>query len=339
MVPATGARYSTPTAMEEEDVMTNAIRNRKVAVIGCGFVGSTTAYSLMQSRLFSEMVLVDIDEQRAEGEALDISHGIPYYSPMNIYAGSYKDAASASIIIITAGANQKPGETRLDLVQKNTEIFKGIIPTIMEHGFDGIFLVVSNPVDILTQVVLALSGLPKERVMGSGTVLDSSRLKYTLGRMLDVDPRHVHARIIGEHGDSELTVWSGANVSGIHIDDFFKLRGIEDSAKLRQEIEDSVRNSAYEIIQKKHATYFGIAPSVKRICEAIVRDEKSVMNVSNFREDVRGVTNVVMSMPAIVGSCGVEFPIPLHLSHEEGEHLKASAETLKRTLSSIDLSL
>ena len=177
--------------------MINSLNGRKVAVIGCGFVGSTTAYSLMQSKLFTDMVLIDVDANRAEGEALDISHGIPYYSPMNIYAGTYEDLSDASIVIITAGANQKPGETRLDLVQKNVAIFKTIVPRIMEQGFDGIFLVVSNPVDILTQVVMELSGLPRERVMGSGTVLDSARLKYTLGHMLDVDPRHVHARIIG----------------------------------------------------------------------------------------------------------------------------------------------
>ena len=317
--------------------MPNAIHNRKVAVIGCGFVGSTTAFSLMQSRLFSEMVLVDIDQQRAEGEALDISSGIPYNTPMKIYAGSYADAADASIVIITAGANQKPGESRLDLVQKNAAILKGIVPEIMKHGFDGIFLVVSNPVDILTQVVLELSGLPKERVMGSGTVLDSSRLKYALGRLLEVDPRHVHAKIIGEHGDSELAVWSAANVSGIAIDDFFELRGIQNAEEVRSEIEESVRNSAYEIIQKKHATYFGIAPSVRRICEAIVRDEKSVMTVSNYRENVRGVEGVVMSLPAIVGSCGVEFPIPMHLNEDEVAHLKASAETLKKTLSKVEL--
>ncbi len=317
--------------------MPNAIHNRKVAVIGCGFVGSTTAFSLMQSRLFSEMVLVDIDQQRAKGEALDISSGIPYNTPMNIYAGTYADAADASIVIITAGANQKPGESRLDLVQKNAAILKGIVPEIMENGFDGIFLVVSNPVDILTQVVLELSGLPKERVMGSGTVLDSSRLKYALGHLLEVDPRHVHAKIIGEHGDSELAVWSAANVSGIAIDDFFELRGIHNAEEVRSEIEESVRNSAYEIIQKKRATYFGIAPSVRRICEAIVRDEKSVMTVSNYRENVRGVEGVVMSLPAIVGSCGVEFPIPMHLNEDEVAHLKTSAETLKKTLSKVEL--
>lgn len=319
--------------------MNNSLEGRKVGVIGCGFVGSTTAYSLMQSKLFTDMVLIDVDTDRAEGEALDISHGIPYYSPMNIYAGTYADLSDASIVIITAGANQKPGETRLDLVQKNVAIFKAIVPQIMEQGFDGIMVVVSNPVDILTQVVMELSGLPRNRVLGSGTVLDSARLKYTLGHMLDVDPRHVHARIIGEHGDSELAVWSAANVSGIPINDFFRLRGFDNPSELRRSIEESVRNSAYEIIKKKRATYFGIAPSVTRICEAIVRDQKSIMTVSNYRTDVQGVTDVVMSMPAIVGSNGVEFSIPLQLSIDEAEHLHASAQTLKNTLQSVDLSL
>lgn len=312
---------------------------RKVAIVGCGFVGSTCAFTLMESKMFTEMVLIDIDQKRAEGEALDISHGIPYYSPMNIRAGSYEDAADAGIIIITAGANQKPGETRLDLVQKNVAIFKTIIPTIMEQGFNGIFIVVSNPVDILTQAVMALSGLPKERVIGSGTVLDSARLKYTLGRTLNVDPRHVHARIIGEHGDSELAAWSSANVSGIPIDDFFHLRGFTNAEAMRKQIEENVRNSAYEIIEKKRATYFGIAPSVKRICEAIIRDQKSIMTVSNYQMSLLGVEDVVMSMPAIIGAQGMEFQIPLKLDKWETEHLLSSAQTLKSTISQVDLSL
>lgn len=315
------------------------INERKIAIVGCGFVGSTCAFSLMQSKLFSEMVLIDVDRNRAEGEALDISHGIPYYSRMNIHTGTYEDVKDAGIIVITAGANQKPGETRLDLVQKNVTIFKTIVPAIMEQGFNGIFLVVSNPVDILTQVVMALSGLPKERVIGSGTVLDSARLKYSLGLILQVDPHHVHARIIGEHGDSELAVWSSANVSGIAIDDFFHLRGFTNPESKRAQIEKQVRNSAYEIIERKHATYFGIAPSVKRICEVIVRDEKSIMTVSNYQPSLLGIDDIVMSMPAIIGSKGVEFMIPLKLNDTETEHLHDSAETLKRTLSQVDLDI
>lgn len=315
--------------------MNNTIYSRKVAVVGCGFVGSTCAFSLMQSSLFSEMVLIDVNNARAEGEALDIAHGVPYYSPKNIYAGSYKDLADASIVVIAAGANQKPGETRLDLLQTNVSILKDVVSSIMEQDFNGIIVVVSNPVDILTQVVMKLSGLPKERVLGSGTVLDSARLKYILGHTLDVDPRHVHARIIGEHGDSELAAWSLANVSGIHIDDFFRLRGFDDPQAMRKQIEDEVRNSAYEIIEKKRATYFGIAPSVTRICEAIIRDEKSIMTVSNYWHELHGVKDVVMSMPAIIGSSGVEFQIPLHLNEDETKHLQESAQTLKNTLNQV----
>ena len=292
--------------------MNNTIYNRKVAVIGCGFVGSTCAFSLMQSSLFSEMVLIDVNTERAEGEALDIAHGVPYYSPMNIYAGTYEDLADASIVVIAAGANQKPGETRLDLLQTNVTILKEVVSSIMEQNFNGIIVVVSNPVDILTQVVMKLSGLPKERVMGSGTVLDSARLKYILGHTLDVDPRHVHARIIGEHGDSELAVWSLANISGIHIDDFFRLRGFDNPQATRKEIENEVRNS-----------------------EAIIRDEKSIMTVSNFWTELQGVHDVVMSMPAIIGSSGVEYQIPLNLNDEEALHLRESAQTLRNMMDQI----
>ena len=186
---------------------------RKAVMVGCGFVGSASVFALMQSGLFSEIVLIDADKDKAEGEAMDISHGVPFARPMKIYAGDYDDAADAAIIIVSAGAGQKPGETRLDLVHKNVAIFKSIIPEIAKRGFDGILLIVANPVDILTQVALKLSGLPEERVIGSGTVLDSARLKYQLGEHLAVDSRSVHAFIVGEHGDSEIVAWSSTNVS------------------------------------------------------------------------------------------------------------------------------
>ena len=192
--------------------MQRVINDRKVAIVGCGFVGSATAFTLMQSELFTEMVLIDVDRDRAEGEALDIAHGMPFAGPMNIYAGDYDDAADAAIVIVTAGANQQPGETRLDLVHKNVRIFKSIIPELAQRDYQGILLVVSNPVDILTHVALKLSGMPEYRVIGSGTVLDTARFKYILGEHLGVDPRNVHARIIGEHGDSEIAVWSTANI-------------------------------------------------------------------------------------------------------------------------------
>ena len=223
---------------------TRPVNFRKVGIVGCGFVGSASAFALMQSGLFSEMVLIDVDRDRAEGEALDIAHGMPLASPANIYAGDYADIADAGVVIITAGANQKPGETRLDLVSKNVGIFKSIVPQITQSGFDGILLVVSNPVDILTYVALKLSGLPANRVIGSGTVLDTARFKYVLGEHLGVDPRNVHARIVGEHGDSEIAIWSLANVSGIPIDVFSRLRGREHSAETMAKIENDVKNSA-----------------------------------------------------------------------------------------------
>ena len=203
------------------------INSRKVVVVGCGFVGSSSAFALMQSQLFSEMVLIDADQKRAEGEAIDISHGMVFASPMKIYAGDYDDVADAAIVVISAGAGQKPGETRLDLVNKNVAIFKSIIPEIAKRNFAGIMLVVANPVDILTQVAIKLSGLPENRVIGSGTVLDSARLRYKLGEHLSVDSRSVHAFIVGEHGDSEVVAWSSANVSGVPLSEMCEMRGLQ----------------------------------------------------------------------------------------------------------------
>lgn len=205
--------------------MGKKVNPRKAAVIGCGFVGSATAFTLMQSRLFSEMVLLDANEEKADGEAKDIAHGVPFAGQMKIYAGNYDDVADAAIIIVTAGANQKPDETRLDLVYKNVAIYKSIIPEIASRDYQGILLVVSNPVDILTYTAIKLSGLPENRVIGSGTVLDTARLKYALGEHLSVDSRSVHSFIIGEHGDSEIAAWSSTNVSGIPLNDFCEMRG------------------------------------------------------------------------------------------------------------------
>ena len=302
---------------------------RKVAVIGCGFVGSSSAFALMMSGLFSEMVLIDADRERAEGEALDISHGMPLARPMKIYAGGYDDVTDAAIIVVTAGANQKPGETRLDLVKKNVAIFRSIMPEISKRKYKGILLIVANPVDILTYTAVRYSGLPSSRVIGSGTVLDTARLKYLLSEHLGVDSRSIHAYIIGEHGDSEFAAWSSANVSGVPLYDFCKMRGHSHFEDAQKKIEADVRNSAYEIIKRKHATYYGIAMSVKRICEAIIRDEKSVLAVSSLMEDVYGVEDVALSMPAIVGKDGVETLIPVRLSVDEQRKLKESAEILK----------
>ena len=309
--------------------MSREVNPRKAAVIGCGFVGSATAFTLMQSRLFSELVLLDVNMEKADGEAKDIAHGIPFAGQMKIYAGTYDDAADAAIIIITEGANQKPGETRLDLVQKNTAIYQSIIPEIVKRDFGGILLIVSNPVDILTFVALKLSGLPENRVLGSGTVLDTARLKYALGEHLGVDSRSVHSFIIGEHGDSEIAAWSSTNVSGIPLNDFCEMRGHFNHDAAMDAIAEKVKNSAYEIISKKQATYYGIAMSVKRICECIVRNERSILPVSAMMHGEYGIEDITLSMPAIVGIGGVETHVPIALSEEEAEKLVESAKKLK----------
>lgn len=319
-----------------KDKSMSEVNDRKVAIIGCGFVGSSSAFALMQSGLFSEMVLIDADVNRAEGEALDISHGLPFAKPMKIYAGGYEDIADAAIVIVTAGAGQKPGETRLDLVKKNVEIFKSIIPEIAKQDFKGILLIVANPVDILTYVAAKLSKLPQGRVFGSGTVLDSARLKYLLGEHLDVDNRSVHSFIIGEHGDSEMAAWSSANVSGIPLNDFCEMRGYFKHEESMKKILEEVKNSAYEIIEKKHATYYGIAMSVRRICEAIIRDEKSILPVSSIQKGEYGIENVALSIPAIVGREGVEKVVPIKLSDTEKKELIKSAETLKNVLGTVE---
>lgn len=317
--------------------MKNKINNRKAAIIGCGFVGAASAFCLMQSGLFSELVLLDADRDKAEGEALDVAHGIPFASPMKIYAGDYDDLTDAAIIIVTAGANQKPGETRLDLVQKNAGIFRSIIPEIAKRDYQGILLIVSNPVDILTYAAIKLSGMPEHRVIGSGTVLDTARFKYQLGEHLSIDPRSIHAFIIGEHGDSEIAAWSSANVSGIPIHDICEMRGFYHHEDAMREIAETVKNSAYEIIAKKKATYYGIAMSVRRICEAIVRNEKSILPLSVMLHGQYGLENVVLSMPAIVGSEGVETTVPIELNREEQEKLKQSAQALGKIAGQLQL--
>jgi L-lactate dehydrogenase len=300
----------------------------KVAIIGCA-----SAFALMQSGLFTEMVLLDANHQKAEGEAEDIVHGIPFGRPMQIYAGDYDDIADAAIIVITAGANQKPDETRLDLVNKNIAIFQSIIPEITKRDFEGILLIVANPVDILTYTAQKLSGYPENRVIGSGTVLDSARLKYHLGQHLGVDSRSVHAFIVGEHGDSEIAAWSSANISGIPLDNFCEMRGHYNHMEATERIAAEVKQSAYEIISKKGATYYGIAMSVKRICEAIIRDEKSILPISTMLHGEYGISDVVLSLPCIVGRDGYETKVPIDLDQEEVSKLHESANTLKEVLS------
>ena len=313
------------------------INFRKAVMVGCGFVGSASVFALMQSGLFSEIAMIDADMDKAEGEAMDISHGIPFAKQMRVYAGNYDDVRDAGIVIVTAGANQKPDETRLDLVHKNVGIFKSIIPEIASRDFKGILLIVANPVDILTAVAQKLSGLPENRVIGSGTVLDTGRLKTRLSAHLGVDSRSIHAFIIGEHGDSEIAVFSSANVSGIPLNDFCEMRGHYSHDEAEKNIAEEVKNAAYEIIQRKRATYFGVAMAVKRICECIVRDEKSILPVSTMMHGEQGIDGVVLSMPCIVGSEGIETQVPIKLDEDELTRLRESAKILKGIMNELDI--
>ena len=313
------------------------INFRKAVMVGCGFVGSASVFALMQSGLFSEIAMIDADMDKAEGEAMDISHGIPFAKHMRVYAGDYDDVRDAGIVIVTAGANQKPDETRLDLVHKNVGIFKSIIPQIVSRDFKGILLVVANPVDILTAVAQKLSGLPENRVIGSGTVLDTGRLKTRLSEHLGVDSRSVHAFIIGEHGDSEIAAFSSANVSGIPLNDFCEMKGHYNHDESEKYIAEDVKNAAYEIIQRKKATYFGVAMAVKRICECIVRDEKSILPVSTMMHGEQGIEGVVLSMPCVVGGDGIETQVPIKLDEDEAKRLRESADILKGIMAELDI--
>ena len=312
------------------------MNKQKCAVIGCGFVGASIAFSLIQEEMFSELVLIDINQTKAEGEAMDLSHGLPFVHPMKIYAGTYADLADCFLIIITAGAGQRPGETRLELVRKNVEIFRDMIPQITAVTRDARLLIVSNPVDVMTYAAWKLSGYPPEHVIGSGTVLDTARLKYLLGAHLGVDSRSVHAFIIGEHGDSELAVWSSANISGVDLDSFCDICGACDGETLHRLYED-VRTSAYKVIEKKGATYYAIALAVTRIARAIVREEHSVLPVSAYVNGHYGVSDVYFGVPSIVGAEGIEKVLDIPLDASEQQQLEHSVQTLKDVIAGLDL--
>lgn len=302
---------------------------KKIGIIGCGNVGSTIAFDLAGSGLFKEMVLLDINKKRAEGDAMDLSHGLPFIGPMQIYQGEYKDLTDCGIIIIAAGANQKPGETRPELLGRNRVIMNSIMEQLLRYNKDCIIIVVSNPVDVLTRMVFEASGFPPERVIGSGTVLDTARLKYLLGEHFKVDIRNVHAFIIGEHGDEEFAVWSSANISGIDLDDYCKLKDNRDFEKLKPEIQEQVIHSAYRIIEGKGATYYGIAKAVGRIVECIVKDQHSILPVSVLVDGHYGMHGIYMSLPVILGKDGVEQILDFDLNEDELSHLENAAQHLR----------
>lgn len=313
------------------------VNHRKAAIIGCGAVGASIAFRFLQQGLFSHLVLLDVNQDKAEGEAMDLRDGLPYGASMEITAGTYDDIADCALIVITAGANQKPGESRLDLIGRNAKILQGIIGEITARDCGGILLVVSNPVDVLTYTAWKLSGYPRERVLGSGTVLDTGRLKQLLGAELGVDSRNIHAFIIGEHGDSELAVWSEANVSGLALEDFCRIRGRELGRENMDKLYQEVRDSAYEIIRRKGVTCYGIAMAVGRIAQCIVKNEHAVLPVSVVPNGQYGLSGLALSIPSIVGQNGLEDILEIPLSPSEQRDLDCSVRQMEEAIAALNL--
>ncbi len=303
----------------------------KITIIGAGAVGATTAYTLMLSSLVSEIVLIDINRKKAEGDALDMNHGISFVSPVKIIAGDYEDIKGSDMVIITAGANQEPGERRTDLLKRNAKIMESIVENVLKYCHDDtIIMMVTNPVDILTYVTYKISGFSRNHIIGSGTVLDTARLKYLLGEYTNVDVRNVHTYIIGEHGDSEVAAWSATTVAGMNIDKFCEFSGVCDMETLSSKhFHETVKNSAYEIIEKKGATFYAIALSVKRIVECIIGNEKSILTISSLLDGEYGITDTCLAVPTIVSSDGAEKIVEIDLSDQELSDLKRSADKLK----------
>jgi L-lactate dehydrogenase len=309
----------------------------RVAVVGTGNVGSTFAYALLLSGLAAEIALIDVNRAKAEGEAMDLNHTEPFAHPTRIWAGDYPDCAGAVVTVIAAGANQKPGETRLDLVKKNAAIFSDIIPKVARHNPGGIILNATNPLDVLTYATLKLSGFPPQRVIGSGTILDTARFRYLLSEHFGVDSHSVHAYIIGEHGDSEVPVWSLANIAGMHLPDYARSTGMKYDPTALDEIFRCTRDAAYQIIQRKGATYFAVAAGLMRIVEAILRDHGTVMSVSSLVTNYYGIDDLCLSLPTVVDGSGVRRQIRLELNQQEQEGLRKSAAVLRNTIDSLDL--
>lgn len=310
-------------------------RVNRVVLVGTGFVGSSYAFAMLNQGVAEELVLVDLNKEKSEGDAMDLNHGMAFApSQTKIWFGSYADCETADLVVLCAGANQKPGETRLDLVEKNTKIFKSIVEEIMATGFDGIFLVATNPVDILTYAVWKFSGLPKERVIGSGTILDTARFRFLLGDYFKVDTRNVHAYIIGEHGDTELPVWSHADIGGKPIANMMKEQEKFKHDDLEQ-IFLNVRDAAYHIIQRKGATYYGIAMGLVRLTKAILHDENSILTVSAQLNGEYGHEDIFIGVPAVVNRSGIREVVELSLNEEEQKKFDHSVEVLRKVMSPI----
>jgi len=307
----------------------------KVGIVGSGFVGATAAYTLVMQGVGREIVLVDKDTARAAAEADDIRHAVPFAHPLEVRAGDFKDLAGCKVVIFSAGVGQRPGETRLQLLQRNAQVFREVVPAALNYAPDAVLVVATNPVDVMTHLASRLAvacGLNLGRVLGSGTTLDTARFRSLLGGHCGVDPHHVHAHVIGEHGDSEVLTWSLATIGGMPLEAFARLRGIDLSERVRKDIDAKVRSAAYSIITGKSATYYGIGSALARIVDVILHDQRAVMTVGTPTAEVAGVRNVTVSLPRLLGGQGVLETFPLPLNEKETSLLGDSARVIRRAL-------
>jgi L-lactate dehydrogenase len=314
------------------------VRTGKIGIVGSGFVGATAAYAMVMSGVGREIVLIDIDEARAQAEADDIRHAVPFAHPMDVYAGGYTALAGCRVVVLTAGVNQRPGETRLELLDRNAAIFQAIVPSVLSHAPDAVLVVATNPVDVTTHLTARFAadfGVPSTRVVGSGTTLDTARFRTLLGAHLGVDAQHVHAYVLGEHGDSEVLAWSQVAIGGIPLDDYCRHQGLTLDAAVRSEIDERVRRAAYTIIQGKRATYYGIGAALARIVGAILRDQRAILTVCSPVAEVAGVADVTIALPHLLGGQGIISTLWQPLTPDEQRALAASAQVVKSAIDSI----
>src|SRR5215813_2864694 len=312
----------------------------KIGIVGCGMVGSSSAYALVMSGVGREIVLVDLNRARAEAEANDLYHAVPFAHPLTVRAGDYQDLSGAQVVVIAGGVAQKPGETRLQLLQRNAEVFRQIIPSVLRAAPNAVLLVVTNPVDIMTHLAARFAaefGVPRTRVIGSGTTLDTARFRALLGRHFGVDPQHVHGYVLGEHGDSEVLAWSQATIAGLNLDEFAKVNGTPLSNAERKQIEENVRRAAYHIIAGKGATYYGIGSAVARIVDVLLHDQRAILTICSRIDGVPDCDGITLALPHLVGGKGALAPIPLPLDAAEQEGLRRSAGILREAIESLKL--
>ncbi len=307
----------------------------KIGIVGSGFVGATAAYALVMRGIGQEIVLIDQDEKRAKAEADDIFHAVPFAASINVYAGNYHDLAGAKVVIMAAGVNQKPGETRMQLLERNTVVFKSVIPRIIDHAPDAIIVVATNPVDVMTHLTARIAtarGITIGHVLGSGTTLDTARFRVLLSRHLNIDPQHVHAYVVGEHGDSEVLIWSLIGVGGVSVDDYLRARGLEITPDDKAMIDEQVRRAAYHIIEGKKATYYGVGAALARICEVILNNQRAILTICAPHAEIVGVKDVTLALPYLISGGGVIGSLPLTITESETALLAKSAQIVREAI-------